>query len=94
MSTSTHAFLISAEPTRRRSVLKDGGGGKSQAGMGGREYIFRNKWYFSVRSAVQLHFIYERDKYLLKEVVQEMGPKMAVELTQTDLFLSLSFFFL
>lgn len=30
---------------------------------------------------VQLRFIYERDKYLLKEVVQEMGLKMAAEVT-------------
>lgn len=36
---------------------------------------------------VQLQFIYERDKYLLKEAVQEMGLKMAVEVTQTDCFL-------
>lgn len=38
-------------------------------------------------SFVQLQFIYERDKYLLKEVVQEMGLKTAVEVTQTDCFL-------
>lgn len=36
---------------------------------------------------VQLRFIYERDKYLLKEVAQEMGLKTAVEVTQTDCFL-------
>lgn len=36
---------------------------------------------------VRLRFIYERDKYLLKEVAQEMGLKMAVEVTQTDCFL-------
>lgn len=36
---------------------------------------------------VQLQFIYERDKYLLKEVVQEMGLKTAVEVTQTVCFL-------
>lgn len=36
---------------------------------------------------VQLQFIYERDKYLLKEVVQEMGFKKAVEVTETDCFL-------
>lgn len=34
---------------------------------------------------VQLQFIYERDKYLLKEVIQEMGLKLAAEF---------SFFFL
>lgn len=26
---------------------------------------------------VQLQFIYERDKYLLKELIQEMGLKLA-----------------
>lgn len=36
---------------------------------------------------VQLQFIYERDKYLLKEVVQEMGVKMAVEVSRADCFL-------
>lgn len=36
---------------------------------------------------VQLRFIYERDKYLLKEVAQEMELKMAEEVTQTDCFL-------
>lgn len=40
---------------------------------------------------VQLQFIYERDKYLLKEVVQEMGPKTAVEVTQPDCFLQFGF---
>lgn len=30
-------------------------------------------------SLVQLRFIYEGDKYLLKELVQEMGLKMAAE---------------
>lgn len=40
---------------------------------------------------VRLQFIYERDKYLLKELVQEMGLKMAVEVTQTEVFF---FFFL
>lgn len=35
-------------------------------------------------NSVKLRFIYEGDKYLLKEAVQEMGLKMAVEVTQTD----------
>lgn len=39
---------------------------------------------------VQLQFIYERDKYLLKEVVQEMGVKIVVvEVSQADCFLQL-----
>lgn len=35
-------------------------------------------------SLVQLQFIYERDKYLLKEILWEMGLKVMVEVTQTD----------
>lgn len=37
-------------------------------------------------SLVQLQFIYERDKGLLKERVQEMGLKMTVEVRQRLFF--------
>lgn len=45
---------------------------------------------FSAHS-VQLQFIYEGEKYLLKEAVQEMGLKMAAEVSRTDAFYNLGF---
>lgn len=41
--------------------------------------------------SVQLQFIYEGEKYLLKEAVQEMGLKMAAEVSRTDAFYNLGF---
>lgn len=41
--------------------------------------------------SVQLQFIYEGEKYLLKEAAQEMGLKMAAEVSRTDAFYNLGF---
>lgn len=84
MSTSTHTFLIAAN---LRDAIPFKGSHRGPCGGGIYLEISDISACLSIPNFVQLQFIYERDKYLLKEVVQEMGLKMAEEVHPDGLFL-------
>lgn len=83
MSTSTHTFLIAAN---LRDAIPFKGSHRGLCSGGIYLEISDISACLSIPNFVQLQFIYERDKYLLKEVVQEMGLKMAEEVHPDGLF--------